>query len=118
MKNITTSELLALGEHADQSELPLPDELVISDELAVRQERLTHLDRAKAVLEARAQERYLAAPADYEAKVREREEKARTTGCKPGGRPPHPPTRTTEHGSVQLHRPRVAHHEKRHERGL
>jgi Transposase DDE domain len=43
------------------------------------------------VLEARAQERYAAEQADYEAKVRAREEKARTTGRKPGGRPPQPP---------------------------
>ncbi len=84
-------ELLTLGERADQGELPLPDELVIPDELALREERLTNLARAKAVLEARAQERYAAERADYEAKVREREEKARTDRRKPGGRPPQPP---------------------------
>jgi len=85
------SELLTLGERADQGELQLPDELVIPDELALREERLTNLARAKAVLEARAQERYAAEHADYEAKVREREEKARTHRRKPGGRPPQPP---------------------------
>ncbi len=85
------SDLLTLGERADQGELQLPDELVIPDELALRQERLTNLARAKAVLEARAQERYAAEQADYEAKLREREEKARTTRRKPGGRPPQPP---------------------------
>ena len=85
------SDLLTLGERADQGELQLPDELIIPDELALRQERLTNLARAKAVLEARAQERYAAEQADYEAKLREREEKARTTRRKPGGRPPQPP---------------------------
>ncbi len=84
-------ELLTLGERADQGELSLPDELVIPDELALRQERLTNLAHAKAVLEVRAQDRYAAERADYEAKLREREEKARTNGRKPGGRPPQPP---------------------------
>jgi transposase len=84
-------ELLALGERADQGELSLPDELVIPDELALRQERLANLAHAKAILEARAQDRYAAERADYEVKLREREEKARTSGRKPGGRPPQPP---------------------------
>jgi transposase len=84
-------ELLTLGERADQGELSLPDELVIPDELALRQERLTNLAHAKAILEARAQERYVAERADYEAKLRERDEKTRTSGRKPGGRPPQPP---------------------------
>jgi transposase len=85
-------ELLTLGERADQGELTLPDDLVIPDEVALRQERLLNLAQAKTVLEARAQERDAAEQADYEAKVREREEKARTSGRKPGGRPPMPPT--------------------------
>jgi len=69
----------------------LPDDLVIPDELALRQARLLNLAQAKAVLEARAQERYAVEQADYEAKVRERDEKARTNKRKPGGRPPQPP---------------------------
>jgi len=85
------SELLALGERADQGELSLPDELIIPDELALREKRLTNLARAKAVLETRAQDRYAADLADYQAKVREREERARTDRRKPGGRPPRPP---------------------------
>jgi hypothetical protein len=59
--------------------------------VTIRQERLTHLAKAKAVLEARAQERYAAEQVEYQAKLREREEKARTKGRKPGGRPPQPP---------------------------
>lgn len=83
-------ELFALGERAEQAELP--DGLVISDEIAVRSARLARLAEAKAVLEARARERHAVEQADYEAKMREREEKAAQSGRKPGGRPPHPPT--------------------------
>ena len=58
----------------------------------MRQERLLNLAHAKAVLEARAKERDAAEQAEYDAKVREREEKARASKRKPGGRPPTPPT--------------------------
>ncbi len=84
--------LLTLGEQADQGERVLPEGLVIEDELTLRQERLAHLAQAKAVLQARAQEREVAEQAEYQAKLREREEKARQTGRKPRGRPPQPPT--------------------------
>ncbi|MHB8630178.1 MAG: transposase [Aggregatilineales bacterium] len=47
--------------------------------------------KRKAVLEARAAERYAADQAEYEAKVREREEKAKRKGRRPGGKPPLPP---------------------------
>jgi hypothetical protein len=65
--------------------------LDIEAELAFRQERLLNLAQARAVLEARAQERYEAEQAAYEAKMREREEKAQQTGRKPRGRAPQPP---------------------------
>jgi transposase len=84
------AELLALGEQADQVELP--EGMVIEDEITFRKNRLANLAEAKAILEARAQERYEAERAEYEAKMRAREEKARQTGRKPGGRPPQPPT--------------------------
>lgn len=84
------AELLALGERADRGQLP--DGLVVKDEVALRQARLARLAEAKAVIEARAKERDAAERAEYEAKVREREEKARKSGRKPGGRPPTPPT--------------------------
>jgi hypothetical protein len=83
-------ELLALGEQADQVELP--EGLVIEDEIAFRKNRLANLAQAQAVLDARAQERYEAELAEYEAKLRVREEKARQTGRKPRGRVPQPPT--------------------------
>jgi transposase len=85
-------QLLTLGEQADQGECTVPNGLVIADELTLRQERLANLAKAKAVLEARAQERLAAEQAEYEATLCEREEKARQKGRKPGGRPPQPPT--------------------------
>ena len=85
-------ELFALGEQADQGDLPLPDGLVIPNEIALRQERLTNLAQAKAVLQARAQERYQAEKVEYDAKVRARDEKARKMKRKPRGRDPKPPT--------------------------
>jgi hypothetical protein len=84
------AELMALGEQADQ--VDLPQGLEVEVEIALRQERLANLARAKEVLEARAQERYEAEKAEYEAKLREREEKAQQTGRKPRGRAPQPPT--------------------------
>ena len=83
-------ELMVLAERADQDKLP--SGLQVDVETAFRQERLLNLEKAKAVLEARAQERYEAERAEYEAKVRAREEKAKRTGRKPQGRGPKPPT--------------------------
>ena len=82
--------LFALTEHAEQTEMP--EGLVIAEEIAFRQERLANLAKAKAVLEARAQERYAAEQAADDAKVREREATSRQTGANPRGRPPTPPT--------------------------
>ena len=83
-------ERFVLGEQLEQSDLP--DGLDLADEIAFREGRLVNLAQAKRVLEARAQERYEAEQAEYAAQLREREEKARRTGRKPGGRPPTPPT--------------------------
>lgn len=84
-------ELFALAEQADQGEIRWPDGLNIPDEIALRQERLANLAQAKAVLEARAQERYEAEKAEYEARLREREKKAAQTKRKRGGRKAKPP---------------------------
>ena len=83
-------ELFTLGERAEHE--TLPDGLIVADEVARRQTRLAQLAQAKAVLEARAKERFAAEQADYAAKVRERDEKARQKGGKPRGKPPTPPT--------------------------
>jgi hypothetical protein len=82
-------ELLTLGEQADETELP--PGLEIETEVALRQERLLNLAEAKRVLEARAEERYQVELAEYQAKLRAREEKARKTGRKPRGPEPKPP---------------------------
>ncbi len=84
-------ELFDLAEQADQGEVRVPDGLNIPDEIALRQERLANLAQAKAVLEARAQERYEAEKAEYEAKLQAQEKKAAKTKRKQGGRKPKPP---------------------------
>src|SRR5579884_2721637 len=82
-------ELFALSEQSDQPEVP--DGLVVREEIARRENRLARLAEAKAVLEARAQERTTAEQAEYEAKLAQRAERERTSGRRPGGRPPSPP---------------------------
>lgn len=84
-------ELLSLGEQADQGEVALPKGLVLEDELNLRQARLVNLAQARKVLEERANERYAAEKAEYEAKMKERSKKARKRHHKPKGRPPQPP---------------------------
>jgi transposase len=83
-------QLFHLAEQADRQEPPAG--MNVADEIALRQERLARFAEAKKVLEARAQERQALEQAEYEAKLREREEKAKRSGRKPGGRPPAPPT--------------------------
>lgn len=83
-------QLFSLAEQADRQELP--EGLQVNEEITLRQERLARLAEAKQVLEARAKERQAAEQVAYEAKLREREEKAKQTGRKPRGRPPTPPS--------------------------
>lgn len=84
-------QLFELGEQADQGEAILPEGLVIEDEIAFRKERLENLANAKAVLEDRAKERYEHEKAEYDAKMKAREEKAKKQGKKPRGKSPEPP---------------------------
>ncbi len=84
------AELFALAEAADGGNLP--KEMNIADEVDRRQQQLARLDEAKKVLKERAQARYEAEKADYEAKLQAREKKAAQTGQEPRGRPPQPPT--------------------------
>jgi len=84
-------QLFELGEQADQGEATLPERLVIEDEIAFRKVRLENLANAKAVLEARAKERYEQEKAEYDAKMKAREEKTNQQGKKPRGKPPQPP---------------------------
>jgi len=84
-------KLIEGGEQADQGDIRLPEDLVVQDEITLRQERLENLAQAKAVLEARAQARYAVEKAEYDEKVREREAKARKHRKRPRGREPKPP---------------------------
>ena len=83
------AELMALGEAADAAEVP--DGMSVPEELARREDHLAVIAAAKAELEARAAERHAREQAEYEEKMRAREEKAARTGRKPGGRKPTPP---------------------------
>ena len=82
--------LFALSQQPDPPHWP--DGLDLAAEMAFRQNRRANLSQAKAVLEARAEARYQAELAEYEAKQQERAAKAQRTGRKPRGRPPQPPT--------------------------
>jgi len=84
-------ELIELGEQADQKEVQLPVGLDIPNELALREERLVKLARAKTVLEERAKESFEAEQAEYQFKLQEREEKERKNKRKPRGPKPKPP---------------------------
>ena len=83
-------ELFTLALKAESE--TMPEAMVIEDEVALRQERLIQLAKAKAVLEARAEARYEVEKAEYEAKLRQREAKEKARGRKLGGRKPKPPS--------------------------
>ncbi|HEY3379124.1 MAG TPA: transposase [Armatimonadota bacterium] len=70
----------------------LPSDMDPAEEIRLRQERITRLQEARTVLEARAAARYEEAMAAYTEQVVLRAEKARLTGKPPRGKPPEPPT--------------------------
>jgi transposase len=82
-------ELLARADSADAQ--ALPEGLDIPEELARREARLQAIAAAKAEIEARGAQRHDAEQAEYEAKMKAREDKAKRTGNKPRGKPPAPP---------------------------
>ncbi len=83
------TKLTAMAEAADQADVP--DGMSIPEELARREKRLAEIARARAIIEARAKERYAREQAEHAAKLAERAAKSAETGKKPGGRPPAPP---------------------------
>ncbi len=83
------TELVALSEQAEAG--TLPGTMDVQEELVLRRTRLANLAQAKKVLELRAEERYQAEKAEYEAKIQAREAHARETNRKPRGRQPKPP---------------------------
>src|SRR5260221_6308312 len=82
-------ELFKLAEQAEAAELP--EGFKIEDEISVRRARLARLGQACRVLEARATDHYQQELAEYQAKLKEREEKAQALGRKPKGPEPKPP---------------------------
>jgi len=82
------ADLLGKAEAADQADVA--DGMQVPEELARREKRLAEIARAKAVIEARAKERFARERAEYEAKMAARDAKA-ATGKKPGGRVPQAP---------------------------
>ena len=83
-------QMLARAEAADCE--PLPKGMSIPEELARREDRLAAIRQAKAQIEVHAAERDAREKADFDAKMKAREEKAARTGKKPGGKPPAPPS--------------------------
>jgi len=79
-------ELFKLAEAAE-----LPEGFNLKQEIEFRQARLERLAEARKALEARASNRYQEELAEYQAKLKAREENARRSGRKPGGRAPQPP---------------------------
>ena len=63
----------------------------IPAELEQREDRLKAIAEAKAKMEVRAAKRHAAEQAEYEAKLAQRESRAKETGKRPGGKSPQPP---------------------------
>ena len=84
------AELMAKAEAADKADIP--DGMSIPDELARREDRLQKLAEARAKLEARAKERFAREQAEHAAKLAVRKARTASTGKKPSGKPPQPPT--------------------------
>ena len=76
----------------DHDPASLPADMDPLEEIRLRQERITRLQQARQVLEARATARYQETLAAYTEKMALRDEKARLTGKKPRGKPPEPPS--------------------------
>jgi hypothetical protein len=81
-------ELFALAEQAERA---AADDFDSDHEIGLRRAKLVSLAQAKAVLEARAQERYAEEQAEYARKVAVRQAQAQQTGQKSRGRAPVPP---------------------------
>ncbi len=82
-------ELMKRAQQADDTEDDAGME--IPEELARREARLAAIQKAKAEIARRAQERFEAEQTDYEAKLKKREDKEAKTGRKTPGKPPKAP---------------------------
>lgn len=81
-------QLLKKAEEVDTEEEP---ELDIPDELRRRKDRLVAITKAKEEIAHRAQERFEAEQAEYEEKMKRRQEREDATGKKTRGQTPKPP---------------------------
>lgn len=87
--------LLALAEKTDCS--GAPDGMDVPAEIARREDRLDAITQAKAKIEQRAAERYMAERQEFDAKQAQRQAK-RDAGKKPRGKDPEPPTEGPKDG--------------------
>ena len=84
-------EVQTLLEQAARADTEASPGLDIPEELARREARLAAIERAKAEIERRAQERYEAEQAEYEEKLKRRRDTEKATGKKARGREPKAP---------------------------
>ena len=85
-------QLLELATAQDEKEKD--QQLEIPEELKLRKDRLEKIKQAKAVVEARAAERYKLDKEVYDQKMNNREQYQEKTGKKPRGKAPEPPSET------------------------
>lgn len=83
------SQLLAKAEEADS--IPLREGLSVPEEIKRRKDRVTKIKQALQEMEERAKQRHAGEKAEYEAKLKAREEKEKATGKKARGKAPKPP---------------------------
>jgi transposase len=83
------AQLLAKAEEADST--PLRDGLTIPEEIKRREDRIGKIKQAVRVMEERAKERFAREKAEYEEKLKAREDKEKATGKKARGKAPEPP---------------------------
>ena len=88
--------LLELAERADQEGEQEQQELDSPEELARREKRLAAIREAQEKIKERAQERHEVERAEYEEKLRRRQEREEATGKKVGGRLPKEPKQDRE----------------------
>ncbi|MDQ7059880.1 MAG: IS1182 family transposase [Sulfurimonas sp.] len=89
------AEVATLMKKAQEADNEKPDDgMNIPDELLRREDRLKVIKEAKLQIELRAKERYEKENAEYQEKMDKRKAKESTTGKKPKGRTPKPPTAT------------------------
>jgi len=80
------AELMAKGEAEDEADIP--DGMSIPEEMARREHRLREIERARATIEARAEERHARERTEHEAKIAAREARSRRGARSPAASGP------------------------------